>query len=77
MPCEKCPDAQTEPGTLEESAVLLKYTIHHNKHHADELYDLANRLDGEARERVHAAVIDFERGNRKLEEALSLLQKEG
>lgn len=74
MPCEKCPDTKANPA--EESIALLKYTIHHNKHHTDELYDLANQLDGDARERVHAAVIDFEQGNQKLEEALKLLQKE-
>lgn len=77
MSCEKCPDSKAAPEAENESAALLKYTIHHNHHHTDELYDLANQLDGEAREKVHAAVIDFEKGNQKLEEALKLLEKEG
>lgn len=77
MPCEKCPDTKPNADAQKESIALLEYTIHHNHHHTDELYDLANQLDGEAREQVHAAVIDFEKGNQKLEEALKLLKKEG
>ena len=75
MACEKCPDGNKTEAAENESIAMLKYSIHHNHHHADELYELANTLDGEAREKVHAAVIDFENGNAKLEAALKLLEE--
>lgn len=64
-------------NTAEETVALLKYMLEHNRHHADELHDLAHGLDGEARELVHAAVIDLENGNDKLARALKLLNGEG
>lgn len=67
-------DHANAPG--DESVALLRYMIHHNQHHADELYELAGKLSGEARELVHAAVIQYETGTGKLEEALKLLEKE-
>lgn len=45
----------------------------HNRHHADELHDMAHNLDGEAKELVHAAVVDLENGNDKIAKALKLL----
>ena len=71
MECN-CPD-NTPKEELAEAAALLKYMIHHNRHHADELYDIANKLDGEARELVHAAVIQYEAGTAKLEQAYAKL----
>lgn len=59
----------------EETAALLKYMLSHNRHHADELYDMANSLDGAAKELVHAAVIDIESSNDKIAKALALLEK--
>lgn len=59
----------------EETAALLKYMLDHNRHHADELHDLAHGLDGEARELVHAAVIDLETANSKMEKALRAMGK--
>ncbi|MDD5885924.1 MAG: hypothetical protein PUC71_00180 [Oscillospiraceae bacterium] len=75
MACN-CSDSNQKKD-LEEAVALLKYMVHHNQHHADELYDVAGKLDGEAKELVHAAVIHYETGNGKLEEALKILQKEG
>lgn len=63
-------------GTDEETVALLAYMLNHNRHHADELHELAHGLDGEARELVHAAVIDIEKSNDSLQKALKLLQKE-
>ncbi len=76
MACNSCPDAHEHHHHHEnmESVALLKYMIDHNKHHADELYDIANHLDGEAKELVHAAVIDYETGTGKLEKALKALE---
>ena len=59
--------------TSEETVALLKYMLDHNRHHADELHELAHGLDGEARELVHGAVIDIESSNAKLEKALRVL----
>lgn len=59
---------------MEEAIALLRYMVDHNKHHTDELYDVAGTLDGEAKELVHAAVIQYEQGNDKLEKALAKLK---
>lgn len=63
-------------GTSAETVALLTYMLDHNRHHADELHDLAHELDGEARELVHAAVIDIESSNDKLARALKLIKTE-
>ena len=60
-------------GNAEETVALLRYMLNHNRHHADELHDLAHDLDGEARELVHAAVIDIESSNDKLDRALKII----
>lgn len=59
----------------EESLALLTYMLGHNRHHAEELHDLAHNLDGEASQLIHDAIIDFELGNEKLAEALNILQE--
>lgn len=59
----------------EEMTALLKYMLDHNRHHADELHDLAHNLDGEARELVHAAVINLESANDKMAKALKAMNK--
>jgi len=74
MSCNSCPDAHTHHHEDLEAVALLKYMIDHNKHHADELDDIANKLDGTAKELVHAAVIDYETGTGKLEQALKALE---
>ena len=71
MDCN-CPD-KTPAAKRKEAAALLHYMIHHNQHHTDELYDIANMLDGEAKELIHAAVIGYEQANDKLEIAYVLL----
>ena len=49
----------------EEALALLTYMLGHNRHHAEELHELA-----------HDAVVDFTLGNEKLEEALRILKGE-
>lgn len=61
--------------SAEESLALLTYMLGHNRHHAEELHDLAHNLDGEASQLIHDAIIDFELGNEKLAEALNILQE--
>ena len=57
----------------EEALALLKYMIDHNKHHADELHELAHSLPGEAAELVHSAVGNMDMCNAKLEKALAAI----
>lgn len=59
----------------EETLALLTYMLGHNRHHAEELHDLAHGLDGEASQLIHDAIIDFDLGNEKLAEALHILQE--
>ena len=62
----------------EELTALMHYMVHHNEAHAKELAGLAQQLVEAGKqpvsETVLQAVADFERGNRKLEEALAALQ---
>lgn len=71
---EHC-DGHCHEETPEETLALLKYMLDHNRHHADELHDMAHGLDGEAKELIHAAVIDLEKGNDKLFRAINILNK--
>lgn len=60
----------------EETLALLSYMIDHNRHHADELHELAHSADKDAAELIHEAVELFNSGNEKLEKALSRLKGE-
>ena len=61
----------------EEALALLTYMLGHNRHHAQELHELAHDLgDSEAAQLIHDAVVDFEVGNKKLAEALVVLKGE-
>ena len=60
----------------EEALALLAYMVQHNRHHAEELHELAHDVDGEAQQLLHDAVVDFTLGNEKLEEALRILKGE-
>ena len=64
-----------EHHSPEESLALLTYMLGHNRHHAEELHELAHSLDEECAQLIHDAVIDFELGNEKLAEALRILQE--
>lgn len=64
-----------EHHSPEESLALLTYMLGHNRHHAEELHELAHSLDEESAQLIHDAVIDFELGNEKLAEALRILQE--
>ena len=61
----------------EETLALLDYMLGHNRHHADELHELAHGVeDDAARDLIHEAVDALGESNLRLEEALVLL-KEG
>lgn len=60
----------------EEVLALLAYMVQHNRHHAEELHELAHSMDDEAAQLIHDAILDFNLGNEKLDEALKLLKGE-
>lgn len=61
----------------ERTRALLAYMIDHNEHHAQELAELVDSLEGAARKRLLEAIGSFEVGNVKLREVLELLQEGG
>ena len=62
--------------SAEETLALLTYMVGHNRHHAQELHELAHGVKGEAAALLHDAVDDLERSNEKLARALALLKGE-
>jgi len=60
----------------EETLALLTYMLGHNRHHTQELHELAHGVEGEAAALLHAAVADLEAGNEKLGRALAMLKGE-
>ncbi len=69
--------ARAETVSPEETLALLSYMLDHNRHHADELHELAHGVeDASARDLIHEAVDALHESNLRLEEALALL-KEG
>lgn len=69
-----------EHGTAsspEETLALLTYMLGHNRHHAEELHELAHGVDDEdARALIHAAVDDLTSSNEKLAAALAKIKGE-
>ena len=62
----------------EELMALMKYMVNHNTAHANELAELAKKLDDmgdkTAYEQVMLAVADFEKGNMRLSTILAAMQ---
>ena len=57
----------------EEALALLKYMLDHNRHHAEELHDLAHSFDEVTADLLHEAVDKLGESNDLLEQALSLI----
>ena len=55
---------------------MLSYMVTHNRHHVEELHELAHSVEGEAAQLLHEAVVDLTVGNEKLAEALRILKGE-
>ena len=69
--------AHGEASSPEETMALLTYMLGHNRHHAEELHELAHGVDSEeARELIHEAVDLLGDSNDKLAAALALLKGE-
>lgn len=60
----------------EETLALLAYMIEHNKHHAEELHELAHSAKADAAALIHEAVAAFDSGNEKLAKALEILKED-
>lgn len=56
----------------EEALALLTYMLSHNRHHAEELHDLAHCFDDVAEDLIHQAVDKLGESNDLIEQALSL-----
>ncbi len=60
----------------EEVLALLKYMLEHNRHHAEELHDLAHQVPEDVEKILHESLLQYEAGNEKLAEAVGKLTKE-
>lgn len=58
----------------EEALALLNYMLDHNRHHAEELHDLAHCFDDVAGDLIHDAVDKLGESNDLIEQALSLIK---
>ena len=67
-------------NAVRQTIALLKYMLEHNRHHAEELHDLAHQLNGQGKEaaadRIHEAIHSFNEGNDLLEQALAAIESE-
>jgi len=74
--CHSC-GSECSHTPMEELAALMKYMASHNAAHANELAQLAHKLEAAgnhaAFEQVMAAVSDFEKGNLRLSAILASL----
>ena len=65
---------------VKQTTALLKYMLEHNRHHADELHDLAHQLSDQgkqtAADSIHEAIHRFDEGNDLLEKALAAIEHE-
>ena len=57
----------------EEALALLTYMLSHNRHHAEELHELAHNYDSVEGDLLHEAVDKLNESNDLLEQALSLI----
>ena len=64
---------------VKQTQALLKYMLEHNRHHAEELHDLAHQLSSQgksaAADRIHEAIHSFDEGNDLLEQALAAIEE--
>ncbi len=68
-----CHEHSHAASSPEEALALLKYMLDHNRHHAEELHDLAHSFDESAADLLHEAVDRLYESNELIEQALSLI----
>ena len=66
--------AHATVSSPEEALALLKYMLDHNKHHAEELHDLAHSFEEPTADLLHDAVDKMNDANALMEQALSLIE---
>ncbi len=66
----------SDVAPAERTKALLGYMIDHNEHHAAELAELVDSLEGAARKRLLEAIGSFEVANVQLREVLELVKGE-
>lgn len=64
-----------DAGGRERTKALLAYMIDHNDHHAEELAELLDGMDGRAKKKLTEAIGSFEVANVQLREVLELLEE--
>ena len=69
--------AHTSATSPEEALALLTYMLSHNRHHAEELHDLAHCFDEVSGDLIHQAVDKLGESNDLIEQALSLIKNSG
>lgn len=62
-------------SSSDENKTLLSYMLHHNKHHEEELAELAKNLDEDVANLINEAIKSFSKGNEILQNALDLMNK--
>ncbi len=67
--------ARDDVPAAERTRALLGYMIEHNEHHAEELAELVDTLDGAAHKKLLEAIGSFEAGNVQLREVLELMEE--
>ena len=67
--------AKSQTTSREELLALLSYMVSHNKHHCEEIADLAKNTEGDAFNALQNAIRSFEEGNQQLEIALEALKQ--
>ena len=70
------PHGEAAAMSFEETLALLGYMLDHNRHHAEELHDLAHNFDEVAGDLIHEAVDKLGESNDLIEQALSLIQNQ-
>ena len=70
------PHEHGDIAPAERTRALLGYMIDHNEHHADELAELLDSLDGSPKKKLREAIGSFEVANTQLREVLALLNPE-
>lgn len=65
-----------EHASPAETMALLAYMLDHNRHHAEELHELAHGASDDAAALIHDAVDDLMRSNEKLAQALRVMKGE-
>ncbi len=64
------------PASKEELLALLSYMVSHNRHHAQELSELAASAEGDAKNALEKAISLFSEGNAQLQIALDQMKNQ-